>query len=81
MTTYLQDARELQRVVAARIAEPQVSFHKNIVALDDTTARDVLGALAVLIEMLESRDGECVFEAEVERLEDAIANLRALVLP
>lgn len=79
-TTYLQDVRELQRQFAAGVAQAQ--YDGGYVALTDTTARDILGALATLIQMLEDREADNrSVESEVERLEDAIANLRALVLP
>jgi hypothetical protein len=83
VTTYLQDVRELQRQFAAEVAKAQ-AFTANLrtITVPDVMGHDILGALATLIQMLEDRDADNrSVEAEVERLEDAIANLRALVLP
>ncbi len=82
MTTYLQDVRELQRQFAAKTALAQFRGSGIAVTVEDPLAHDVNVALATLIQMLEDREADNrSVEAEVERLEDAIANLRALVLP
>lgn len=82
MTTYLQDVRELQRRFAARCAEAQMLSGPMLVSVHDAMAHGINVALATLIQMLENREADnTMLESQVERLEDAIANLRALVLP
>jgi hypothetical protein len=82
MATYLQDVRELQRQFAAGAAKAQFSNAGGGVIVTPLMAGDINVALAALIQMLEDRDADNrSVEAEVERLEDAIANLRTLVLP
>lgn len=81
MTTYLQDVRELQRQFAAEVAQAQYDGSR-LMLIVSTTSHDIGVALAALIQMLEDRDANTtMLESQVERLEDAIANLRALVLP
>ncbi len=81
MTTYLQDVRELQRQFAAEVAQAQYDGSR-LMLIVSTTSHDIGIALATLIQLLEDRDSDNKsVEIAIDTIDDAIANLRALVLP